>query len=138
MTKPQRALVLGMGRSGRAAATLLLRDGANVSVYDRDAARLDGRLGPEVTELSGPALPSFDGFDRIVASPGLRLEAHPRLLPEVELAAEHFDAPLIGVTGTNGKSTTVVLIGEMLRASGLRVPVGGNLGTPLIEPPHWS
>jgi UDP-N-acetylmuramoylalanine--D-glutamate ligase len=142
MSTPTRALVLGMGRSGRAAARLLRREGAELCLYDRDAARAAAaasELGGEAA--SGETPPDFASFDRVVASPGLRLAPDPRLVPEVELAAEHLRAPLIGVTGTNGKSTTVVLIGEMLRRSGLRAPVGGNLGIPLCElvdePADW-
>ncbi len=144
MTRSQRILVLGMGRSGRAAAALLRRGGADLCLYDRDASRVDEArisLGGELRVASGETPPDFDGFDRVVASPGLRLAPDPRLVPEVELAAEHLRAPLIGVTGTNGKSTTVVLIGEMLSASGMRAGVGGNLGTPLCElvqePADW-
>lgn len=144
MTHAERILVLGMGRSGRAAAELLRRDGAALCVYDRDPERAEQArtaLGPEVRAASGETPPDFAGFDRVVASPGLRLAPDPKLLPEVDLAAQHLEAPLIGVTGTNGKSTTVVLIGEMLRASGLRAAVGGNLGTPLCElvsePADW-
>ncbi len=144
MTRSQRILVLGMGRSGRAAAALLHRGGADLCLYDRDASRVDEArisLGGELRVASGETPPDFDGFDRVVASPGLRLAPDPRLVPEVELAAEHLRAPLIGVTGTNGKSTTVVLIGEMLSASGMRAGVGGNLGTPLCElvqePADW-
>jgi UDP-N-acetylmuramoylalanine--D-glutamate ligase len=134
------ALVVGMGRSGAAAAQLLLRHGARVSAYDRDAAKL-ADLDAAVARLSGPELPDFAGFDLTVASPGVPLPAGARALPEVDLAAEHLGAPLIGVTGSNGKSTTTVLIGRMLEASGLRALVGGNLGTPLCafadQPAEW-
>jgi UDP-N-acetylmuramoylalanine--D-glutamate ligase len=123
-------LVVGMGRSGAAAAALLLRLGARVSAYDRDASQLQG-LDPAIARLSGPELPDFSRFERVVASPGVPLRAAPHLVPEVDLAARYLEAPLIGVTGSNGKSTTTVLIGRMLEASGRRVLVGGNLGTPL-------
>jgi UDP-N-acetylmuramoylalanine--D-glutamate ligase len=123
-------LVLGLGRSGLAAAQLLIRLGATVVGYDRDPARGDEIEGL-TARLSGEALPDFDGFARVIQSPGVPVPSDHRVIPEVELAAEHLEAPLIGVTGTNGKSTTVVLIDEMLRASGLRVATGGNLGTAL-------
>jgi UDP-N-acetylmuramoylalanine--D-glutamate ligase len=126
------AVVVGMGRSGAAALQLLLRRGARVSAYDRDAAKLEG-LGAGVERLSGPALPDLGRFDLAVASPGVPLPADARVMPEVDLAAPELRAPLIGVTGSNGKSTTTVLIGRMLEASGLRALVGGNLGTPLCE-----
>lgn len=126
----QHFLVLGLGRSGAAAVSLLVRHGATVSAYDRDATRLEN-LEPEVEVFSGEAPPNFKRFDHVVASPGFPTQPHPKLMPEIDLAAPHIQAPVIGVTGTNGKSTTVVLIGEMLRRSGLSVPVGGNLSEPL-------
>jgi UDP-N-acetylmuramoylalanine--D-glutamate ligase len=125
-------LVLGLGRSGVAAAQLLIRLGETVVGYDRDPER-----GHEIrglaARLSGPTLPDLDGFARVIQSPGVPVPSDPRIVPEVELAAEHLSAPLVGVTGTNGKSTTVVLLEEMLRASGLSVATGGNLGTALCE-----
>jgi len=123
-------LVLGLARSGRAAVELLLRAGARVTAYDRDPAALRDLPGA-VAVFSGAAAPDFARFDAVVASPGVPLVAHEKLVPEVDLAADFADAPLVGVTGSNGKSTTTVLIGEMLRASGFDTGVGGNLGTPL-------
>jgi UDP-N-acetylmuramoylalanine--D-glutamate ligase len=119
-----------MGRSGRAAVELLAREGAAVVAYDRDPRQLDA-LPPGVEARSGEFPPDFEGFDLIVASPGIAVAAHPRLVPEVELAATRLGAELIGVTGTNGKSTTTVLIGEMLREAGIAAEVGGNLGVAL-------
>ncbi len=69
----------------------------------------------------------------MVTSPGFPARPHPKLIPEIDLAAPHLSAPLIGVTGTNGKSTTAVLIGEMLRRSGFTVLIGGNLRDPLTS-----
>ncbi len=128
----KRALVLGLGRSGRAALRVLTADGARVAVYDRDPA-LGADLPAEVERLGGPTPPAFDAFDLVVASPGFPVAAHPRLIPEVDLAAEHLTAPIVGVTGSNGKSTTTTLLGEILAESGQRVAVGGNLGVALCE-----
>jgi UDP-N-acetylmuramoylalanine--D-glutamate ligase len=129
-----------MGRSGQAAVQLLLRHGARVSAYDRDPATL-AALPPAVERICAPALPDFARFDRVVASPGVPLPPGTQALPEVDLAAPHLQAPLIGITGSNGKSTTTVLVGRMLEASGLRAAVGGNLGTPLCalaeQPADW-
>ena len=123
-------LVLGLARSGRAAVDLLLRAGAAVAAYDRNPAALrDLPAGVEI--VTGATAPDFARFDAVVASPGVPVAAHPKLVPEVDLAAEFLDAPLVGVTGSNGKSTTTVLIGEMLRGSGFDTGVGGNLGTAL-------
>jgi len=123
-------LVLGLARSGRGAVELLLRAGARVCAYDRKLEALTG-LPPGVEQICSPTPPDFADFDSVVASPGVTVAASEKLVPEVDLAAEFLDAPLIGVTGSNGKSTTTVLIGQMLAASGFDTGVGGNLGTPL-------
>jgi UDP-N-acetylmuramoylalanine--D-glutamate ligase len=123
-------LVLGLGRSGCAAARLLVRLGARVTGYDRNPSRGD-ELGAAVERVSGDAPPDLRAFDAVIASPGFPLPAGADVVPEVDLAATQLEAPLVGVTGTNGKSTTVELIGDMLRRSGQRVAVGGNLGTAL-------
>ncbi len=123
-------LVLGMARSGRAAVELLLRDGARVCAYDRTPQALEG-LPASVETICAPTPPSFARFDTVVQSPGVRVDSSAKLVPEVDLAAEFLDAPLVGITGSNGKSTTTVLIGQMLAKSGFATGVGGNLGTPL-------
>ncbi|MFQ5697853.1 MAG: UDP-N-acetylmuramoyl-L-alanine--D-glutamate ligase [Myxococcota bacterium] len=128
-----RVLVLGMGRSGCAAARLMVREGSHVTGYDRDpSAGACLRLPPELfTRVSGATPPEPSRFDQLVASPGFPVPRDSRAIPEIDVAADHLRAPLIAVTGTNGKSTVTTLISEMLRASGLGVAVGGNLGTPL-------
>ncbi|MHB8417411.1 MAG: UDP-N-acetylmuramoyl-L-alanine--D-glutamate ligase [Myxococcales bacterium] len=136
------ALVVGLGRSGRAAVRLLASQGARVTAVD------EGR--PDVGDLASVAAQlqlgrsGFDvtGRDLIVVSPGVPL-AHVDLagalargapvVAEVELASWFLPQPLVGITGTNGKSTTTALCGEMLRAASVRAFVGGNLGTPLCE-----
>ncbi len=123
-------LVLGLGRSGRAAVELLLREGARVSAYDRNPGAFEGIDG-RVERLGGAALPPLRGYDAIVASPGVPVPEGIQVIPEVDLAAGHLHAPIVGVTGSNGKSTVTTLVGEMLRASGFETAVGGNLGTPL-------
>jgi UDP-N-acetylmuramoylalanine--D-glutamate ligase len=136
------ALVVGLGRSGRAATRLLAAQGARVTAVD------EGR--PDVGDLAGVAAElhlgqgGFDarGRDLVVVSPGVPL-SHPdlakalsggtRVVAEVELASWFLPQPIVGITGTNGKSTTTALCGEMLRAGSLRTFVGGNLGTPLCD-----
>jgi UDP-N-acetylmuramoylalanine--D-glutamate ligase len=136
----QRALVLGLGRSGEAAARLLLRLGAHVTGYDRDPDR-GADLPAAVERASGARPPDPAPFDLVVASPGFPLPPGWSAIPEVDLAAGELRAELVGVTGTNGKSTVTELIGSMLRCSGRRVAAGGNLGTPLCalvdEPAGW-
>jgi UDP-N-acetylmuramoylalanine--D-glutamate ligase len=143
-----RALVVGIARSGAAAARLLLRHGGSVRAIDRrrqdelsaDAAALP-ELGAEVRY--GTMDPSaLDGRDLVVVSPGvppdlpLFAEAARRGIPvvsEIELGFAVARAPVIAVTGTNGKSTTVELLGAMGRSAGLRTEVLGNIGTALSE-----
>lgn len=125
-------LVLGLGRSGSAALELLQQHGASLSAYDRDPDTLAG-LPPGVERIGGGELPALERYDAVVASPGFALPARPNIVPEIDLAAEFLEAPIVGVTGTNGKSTVSVMIGEMLRASGFETGIGGNLGVPLCE-----
>ena len=125
----RRILVLGLGRSGRAAVDLLLREGARVAAHDRDPAAF-GDLDPRVEPHPGEP-PDLDEFDLVVASPGVPVEPRDGLIPEVDLASRHLAAKLVGVTGTNGKSTVTRLVGAMLAESGIAVEAGGNLGTPL-------
>jgi UDP-N-acetylmuramoylalanine--D-glutamate ligase len=136
----RRVLVVGAGRSGLAAMRLLVEQGAGVAVADRRGVA--GALPPGVQALPASEGFSVDGYDLIVVSPGVS-RAHPDLqraessgipvVGEVELALQFLQAPLVGITGTNGKSTTTALCGEMARGAGRRVFVGGNLGTPLSE-----
>jgi UDP-N-acetylmuramoylalanine--D-glutamate ligase len=139
--------VIGAGTSGLAAAELLRARGAEVVVNDRRrrealderAHRLEAR---GVTLALGSHAPAFfEGAALVVVSPGVpplpELAAVFRRVPEVigeaELAARLLRAPLVGITGTNGKSTVTTLVGEMLRRSGFSTFVGGNLGVALSE-----
>jgi UDP-N-acetylmuramoylalanine--D-glutamate ligase len=138
----RRALVVGLARSGRAAAVALARRGVEVVAYDRneelDAGRLR-RAGVEVRlGAEDPAL--ADGVDLLVKSPGVPAEtplvraAQERGVPvwsEVELGFRLLTSPLVGVTGTNGKTTTVELLGAIFRTAGRDVEVAGNVGRPL-------
>ncbi len=127
------ALVVGLGKSGAAAARLLQARGAQVIAADDDDVRFEGELRRVL-----PA--SLRGIDLVVVSPGVPLslpifaEARSRgleLIGEVELASRFIAEPLIGITGTNGKSTTTALCGHLLATAGLRVFTGGNLGNAL-------
>jgi UDP-N-acetylmuramoylalanine--D-glutamate ligase len=143
-----RALVVGLARSGTAAARLLLAHGADVVAADRRRAE---ELGADVAGLRergvacrfGDMDPSLlEGRDLVVVSPGvpldlpLLLEAGRRGIPvaaEIELGFAVARAPIVAVTGTNGKSTTVELLGAMGRAAGRPTEVLGNIGTALSE-----
>jgi UDP-N-acetylmuramoylalanine--D-glutamate ligase len=146
----RKVLVVGLARSGAAAARLAVREGARVTVTDRRAAdELAGELraldGSGVTlALGGHDERDFTGADLVVASPGVPLaipeiaaarRAGVPVIGEVELAFRFLGRiPLVGITGTNGKSTTTALAGAIFRED-RRAFVGGNLGTPLSELP---
>lgn len=144
----RQALVVGLGVSGAAAARLLCARGAQVSVTDAAASPAAADQIPELTELGvtldlgshDPAL--FAAADLIVVSPGVPetmaplRRARDRGIPvigELELAAGFITAPILAVTGTNGKTTTTELLGHILAHAGLRIFVGGNIGRPLSE-----
>jgi len=147
-TSPLRALVVGLGTSGVAAATLLAHQGHRVTVNDRRtdvelAAALARLPAGVVAALGGHPSELLDGVDLVVASPGVPwdlplFEAARRrgieTIAEVELAARALaGVPIAGVTGSNGKSTVTSLLGEIALAAGVRAGVGGNLGTPASE-----
>jgi UDP-N-acetylmuramoylalanine--D-glutamate ligase len=139
-----RVLVVGLARSGRAAADALVGVGADVVGFDRDATLEAGRLlelGVEV-HLGSEEETLLQGIDLVVKSPGVSGEtllvdrARTRSLPvwsEIELGARLLPNPILGVTGTNGKTTTSELLGAVFRAAGRPVEVAGNVGRPLTS-----
>jgi len=139
----RRAVVLGLARSGRAAALALLRRGVEVVGVDRDPSVDPGELAAAGAELRLGEVGAdvLDGVDLLVKSPGvpgelpLVVAARARGVPvwsEVELGARLFPAnPIVGVTGTNGKTTTTELLGAIFRAAGRPVEVAGNVGAPV-------
>ncbi|MCK5826133.1 MAG: UDP-N-acetylmuramoyl-L-alanine--D-glutamate ligase [Desulfuromusa sp.] len=145
--KNKRIVIIGAGRSGLALVRFLVDRGASVALSDlRTQGELEGLDSlqglPVQLDLSGHRLELFERADFIAVSPGVPLDIEPLrhavscgvpLLGEIEIAALEISAPIIGVTGTNGKSTTTSLIGEILHAWGKKIFVGGNLGTPLIQ-----
>ncbi|TFJ94562.1 UDP-N-acetylmuramoyl-L-alanine--D-glutamate ligase [Lentibacillus salicampi] len=135
-------LVLGLAKSGTAAARLLLESGKHVRVNDRNAGDADPlvdeltSMGAEVVTGSHP-LSVLDGMEIIVKNPGipydtpLLLEASRRDIPiitEIELAGKLSEAAMIGITGSNGKTTTTTLTTEMLKKSDQAVKIAGNIG----------
>jgi UDP-N-acetylmuramoylalanine--D-glutamate ligase len=139
----QRVLVVGAARSGVAAAHLLAKRGARVTLTDRktevpDEAGL--RAAGVSLELGGHQLASFTDADLVVLSPGVPIDlpeiaqAKANGIPvigELELASRWLRGPIVAITGTKGKSTTTTLVGRMLEAAGRRVMVGGNIGYPV-------
>jgi UDP-N-acetylmuramoylalanine--D-glutamate ligase len=142
----KRVLVVGLGRSGIAAAQLCAARGARVTVTDRRDAgalgpALDGLPGGVARELGGHRRETFTAAELIVLSPGVpeipelaaARAAGVAITGEMELASRFVSSTLIAITGTNGKSTTTTLVGDMMRATGRPTFVGGNLGEPLAE-----
>jgi len=135
----QRVLVIGLGVSGRSAAAFLSERGAHVTAADERGADALGALDlpASVETVVGAPLPDPADFDLVVPSPGVppaRYAARARRIwGDLELAARHLAVPIVAVTGTNGKSTTVRLVEAMLRAAGLRAEAAGNVGRPALE-----
>lgn len=139
--------VAGLGKTGRALAEFLLRRGAHVTVTDAAPEERLGAAPGELREmgvnlvLGGNDPACFETADLIVLSPGVPHTLEPLerarsrgtpVIGEIELASRFIGAPVVAVTGTNGKTTVTRLIGQMLAKSGFSVFTGGNLGTPLI------
>jgi len=144
----KKTLVLGAGKSGIAAAEFLARRGAVVALHDKkpikewsDEAK---SLKDQKVGLIDGNLPSWllDQIDLVVISPGVPTNSIParyvdrkdgEVIGEVELAYRFTKGRIVGITGSNGKTTTTTLIGELLKDSGIETQVGGNIGTPLID-----
>jgi UDP-N-acetylmuramoylalanine--D-glutamate ligase len=144
----KRVLVVGLGKSGVASALFLKERGARVTVSD---TKSPDQLRDEIpvlldhgiaVETGGHGERTFRGQDLIVVSPGVPVDAPPLVqaraagepvIGEIELAAQHLPGPIVAITGSNGKTTTTTLAGEILTAGGLPTLVGGNIGTPAIS-----
>lgn len=133
-------LVLGLGMSGQSAANFCAARGAHVTAADE--ANADDLIGLDTLDSSialstGCEWPDPRDFDLVVPSPGIpasRYEARARAVAgDIELTGRFLEVPIIAVTGTNGKSTTVSLVEAMLRFAGLRAQAAGNLGTPALS-----
>ena len=136
---PDRVLVVGLARSGRAAVPALRSAGVEVVAYDADSALDVTELAADVTlgEWDDALL---DGVDLVVKSPGVPDQAPPivaarargiDVISEIELGASLLPNPILGVTGTNGKTTTTALLGAILDEAGWKAEVAGNIGRPL-------
>jgi UDP-N-acetylmuramoylalanine--D-glutamate ligase len=157
--KGKKVLVVGLGKSGLAAALFLRRKGANVTVSDVRSAEALAKDIPALleegimVEAGGHGLLTFRRQDLIVVSPGVPLGT-PELvqvknfgLPvigELELAARFLRGKTVAITGSNGKTTTTALLGEILKESGVPTLVCGNIGVPVVglidesTPETWS
>jgi UDP-N-acetylmuramoylalanine--D-glutamate ligase len=146
--KGKKVLVVGLGVSGLAAALFLRRRGAQVTVSDVRSAEALGQQIPALldagvnVEAGGHGHATFRRQDLIVLSPGVAPNSpemeeartfHIPIIGEVELAARFLQTEILAITGSNGKTTTTTLAGEILLAGGLATQVGGNIGVPAIE-----
>ena len=144
----ERIAILGLARSGVAAARLALAGGAEVYVSDAGDRPELRSAAAEIRALGGDAevgrhdIAKLAAAHRIVLSPGIPPTAavlrapeldERRIVPEMEFAWEELNAKVLAVTGTNGKTTTTALIAHLLDAAGARVAAGGNIGTALSE-----
>jgi UDP-N-acetylmuramoylalanine--D-glutamate ligase len=135
----RRILVLGLGVSGRSAADFCAARGARVLAADeRPAEAIEdlAELDPRVERRLGRPFPDPADFDLVVPSPGVPRERYRdrarRVWGDVELVYRALAVPIVAITGTNGKSTTTLLVEAMLRAAGLRARAAGNLGAPAL------
>ncbi len=157
--KGKKVLVVGLGKSGLAAALFLRHRGAQVTVSDVRSAEALAKDIPALieegisVEAGGHGLLTFRRQDLIVVSPGVPVDT-PELvqvrsfgLPvigELELAARFLQGDVLAITGSNGKTTTTTLAGEILKESGIPTLVGGNIGVPVVSlieestPSTWS
>jgi UDP-N-acetylmuramoylalanine--D-glutamate ligase len=141
-------LVVGLGKSGVASALFLKAHGARVTVSDTKSGdelrnEIPVLLDHGITvETGGHGERTFRGQDLIVVSPGVPVDAPPlvqarglgaKVIGEIELAAQFLPGPIIAITGSNGKTTTTTLIGEIMAGAGFPTLVGGNIGTPAIS-----
>ena len=148
--KDQQLAVFGLGASGLSAARALAASGAGVEAWDdnSDQRRAASDLG---IRLTTPANMDFGRLDALVLAPGIPLTHKPHavveqaraadrpIIGDIELLVEACpQARFIGITGTNGKSTTTALLGHILEQAGLAPQIGGNLGPPVLdfEPPE--
>ncbi len=146
-TKPSSAVIVGLGRTGLSCARYLHAMGWKIAVTDTRAQppELAGlrQLDPRIPVSAGALdVRLLDEALCVVASPGVPLnapfflEARRRgleIVGDIELFARAVDAPVVGITGTNGKSTVTTLVGRMAARAGIKVRVGGNLGEPALD-----
>jgi len=145
--KDKRVLVVGLGKSGVASALFLKAHGARVTVSDTKSGdelrnEIPVLLDHGITvETGGHGERTFRGQDLIVVSPGVPVDAPllvqarslgEAVIGEIELASQFLPGPIVAITGSNGKTTTTTLTGEILAAAGMPALVGGNIGTPAI------
>jgi UDP-N-acetylmuramoylalanine--D-glutamate ligase len=149
LLESKKCLVLGAGKSGIASAKFLAERGAVVALHDKKPVETWTDEARSVKESNGVGLiggdiPGWllDQIELVVISPGVPTNTIParyverkdgEVIGEVELAYRFLKGRVIGITGSNGKTTTTTLVGELLKNSGIPTLVGGNIGTPLLD-----
>lgn len=143
----KKVLIIGMARSGMASATFLHQKGAQVTITDLKTRQAAGSVADQLEaqgiglHLGGYPQLSPGSYDMVVPSPGVPMETPPVLqalelgipvIGEMELAYQFAHSPIVAITGTNGKTTTTTLVGELFRNAGITTLVGGNIGLPLV------
>lgn len=147
--KGRKALILGAGKSGIESARFLAARGAVVALHDRKPVEQWDGAAKELNAQNGVGIMSgdipswlLDQIDLVVISPGVPTNTIParyvdrkdgEVIGEVELAYRFMKGRIVGITGSNGKTTTTALIGELLKNAGIPTQVGGNIGTPLLS-----
>jgi UDP-N-acetylmuramoylalanine--D-glutamate ligase len=144
----KKVLIIGAARSGIAAARFLVNKGATVALNDQKPIKKWSAEAVALKEVGVGLLPGeppswlLDQLDLVVVSPGVPANIIPiryaeragaEVIGEVELAARYLKGRIVAITGSNGKTTTTSLIGELLRDAGFTVQVGGNIGRALIS-----
>lgn len=143
----KKKLVVGLGKTGFSCAKFLANKGNELVVVDSREAppylhALQSELPEVITRLGDFKIEVLDEVEELIVSPGLPLDeplfvaARERglnLAGDIELFAQFAQAPIVAITGSNGKSTVTTLIAEMIKESGFTVEVGGNIGTPALE-----
>jgi len=152
-----RVVVVGMARSGIAAVELLIGKGARVTAVDANCSAVNPVRDQRLMQWGIPVQPqseaAFIGADCIVLSPGVPADAPVietarrrgvRVIGDLELASLFLQGEIIGITGSNGKTTTTAMTGHILKSSGILVQTGGNIGTPpcsmvaTSKPGQWN
>ncbi len=146
--KNKRVLVVGLGRSGISAAKFLRERGARVTVSDSRSAQALAKEIPALmdagimVETGGHGVLTFRRQDLIVISPGVPVDTAElnqvrtlgvAIIGELELASRFLEGKVVAITGSNGKTTTTTLVGEILKRAGWPTLVGGNIGLPVID-----
>ncbi len=145
--RQHKTIIVGLGKTGLSCARFLARQGGDLMVVDSRVEppglqQLQHELPDVATQFGVFDIELFKQPEMLVVSPGISLRdpafvaaiaAGVEVLGDIELFARHAKAPVIAITGSNGKSTVTTMVGEMAKAAAIDVRIGGNIGTPALE-----